>query len=222
MSQLKSICLLLLVSFCASGCVTTYYKHAKTSYGLSAGADTGPRGDSAAVHRAVLQHLLSQPGCTLFQYYKTLVSWGDKWPNSSLMTKAAFRDALLDLNELDRIIRQQGPAKGVAKHERYARVAAAIIAPHAAKSLLEHGYARVRWGHKLDREPPGISIGVQMIYITVHPADNVVKLHESDLFSTFSALSPVAYDVSGVAGAWDPAAKLSREQVAQRTKLKGK
>lgn len=208
------LCLLLVIPL--SGCVTTYYKHVKTGYEISAGADTGPRGDKAAVSPAVIQHILSQPGSMLYVYYQTLVSWGDKWPNSSILTKAAFRNVLLDLNELDRIIRKEGPKPKVPKHERYVQIAARIIAPHAAKSIKENGYARATWGHKLDKDPAGISMGVNMLYITAHLDTKTVHHHQSDIFSMLSALKPAKYDVSALGDkAWSVSGKPTAEELAK-------
>ncbi len=210
------LCLLLVISL--SGCTTTYYTHVKTGYKVSAGADAGPRGDKADISPAVIEHILTRPESNLYVYYRTLVSWGDRWPNSSLLTKAAFRNVLLDLNELDRIIRQEGAKPKVPKHVRYVQIAARIIAPHAAKSIKENGYARAAWGHKLDKDPPGISMGINMLYITAHQDGKELRHHQSDLFALISALKPTKYDLSALGDkAWSAGAGLAAAELAKIT-----
>lgn len=154
MYPMNSRMLLLFATVALSGCVTSYYKHVKTGYEISAGADTGPRGDKVEINPRVMEQILVGPGSNLRTYYEILVDWsGDqgpgkpkkksRWPSSSLLTKAAFRDVLLDLNELDRRIRQEGSRPGVPRQLRYVRLAAAIITPHVVKSIKDNGYARV-------------------------------------------------------------------------------
>lgn len=57
-------------------------------------------------------------------------------------------------------------------------------------------------------------MGVNMIYITAHPKEGVVKYHQSDIFSMLSALKPAAFDVSGVKQAF-ATGSVSAEELAK-------
>ncbi len=213
---------LLLLATCTTGCVTTYYKHVKTDFQVNAGGGGTPGGDSGALNPTVVEVVLSYPGSTIYNYYKTIYSWRQtEWPASSVFTQVAYRNVILDQNEMNRRydagLRAGNP--GVAKHEVVAREAARIIAPHVVRAIKEKGHARVTWGQKLGKNPPELKLPPNMFYVTLDRARSVLRVHDTDIFTAWKSPAPREYDLSAVPGAMDAGAQLRYETVAAQIKL---
>ena len=206
-----------------AGCITNYYQHPGTSYAVSTGADTGPRGDLTYVQPAIIEYILGQQEAGLVLYYEA-AQLAAIPHEVSIFKRQSYQEAAADVRAVEgsdayaQVQREPAPqsmpqsARGVA----LARAAARIIAPHVAKSLQEKSYARVSWGRKLDGAELGM--GAHFVYITAHKGDKVVKLIASDIGATIGRLQETKFDVSDVPGAFDAGANVDLATV--RAKIK--
>jgi len=213
----RSSKLVLFTALLLSACSTTYFKRAAID--VSTGNDTGPRGDKATIHPAVLEYVLASDRSPIVPYYAVILDYLEHGHPVSALAKSSYDRAKANVRLLKpHATELAGAGKATAKV--YARALARLIAEACNKSLGASGYARIHWGNQLKSDGKRLGLGMSPTYITLHKGQNEIRLHAAPATATLTKLQEHRWNVSGVAGAWNPAASLTHEAVAKAIKAR--
>ncbi len=205
----------LAVALVFSGCGKVYYQKGFFSVSTKNLVKSGGiGGDLADVNPALLEYLMARDESNLAAYLKTVTGWNGNPPGGLFAGMYQMQQ-----NELNKLRSDAGKDLKSGEKltlERMVRHVAHELAPYGVQAIKEGGVAPVGLGFKVTEDFKETKSGANAVMLQVHKAEQRAAMWRSDAHKNVQTdMAALNFDVSGIEGVWDPAAKLDYDTVAK-------